>query len=289
MEIIMEKNEFLRQEIITYLGNKRTLLEYIRSEVLIIQEKLKISKTINIDLFSGSGIVARMLKQYSSKLYANDLEEYSSVINNCFLTNEDTFDWELYNKLHSKILRNIKNKPIVGFISKNYAPVDNSNIKRNERVFYTKENALFLDSAIHYINKYVPVEMKCYFFGPLLSEASVKNNTAGVFRGFYKDKETGIGKFGGTGSYSLTRILAPIELKKPIFSNYRCNFKVFNENSNELVKKLDDIDIAYIDPPYNQHPYGANYFMLNLIIDGKTPKNISKVSGISKWLKKIKL
>ena len=24
-------------------------------------------------------------------------------------------------------------------------------------------------------------------------------------------------------------------------------------------------DLAYFDPPYNQHPYGSNYFMLNTI------------------------
>lgn len=35
-----------------------------------------------------------------------------------------------------------------------------------------------------------------------------------------------------------------------------------------------------MDPPYNQHPYGSNYFMLNVIVDYKKPENISKISGI---------
>ncbi|MDR2923565.1 MAG: DNA adenine methylase, partial [Treponema sp.] len=39
-------------------------------------------------------------------------------------------------------------------------------------------------------------------------------------------------------------------------------------------------DLAYLDPPYNQHPYGSNYFMLNLILENKYPENMSKVSGI---------
>ena len=45
-------------------------------------------------------------------------------------------------------------------------------------------------------------------------------------------------------------------------------------------------DVAYLDPPYNQHPYGSNYFMLNLIANGNWPQEISKVSGIPKnWNK----
>jgi adenine-specific DNA-methyltransferase len=40
------------------------------------------------------------------------------------------------------------------------------------------------------------------------------------------------------------------------------------------------MDLAYIDPPYNQHPYGSNYFMLNLIVDYIEPQNVSRISGI---------
>jgi adenine-specific DNA-methyltransferase len=43
---------------------------------------------------------------------------------------------------------------------------------------------------------------------------------------------------------------------------------------------MPEVDIAYLDPPYNQHPYGSNYFMLNLILDYTYPENTSKVSGI---------
>ena len=39
-----------------------------------------------------------------------------------------------------------------------------------------------------------------------------------------------------------------------------------------------------MDPPYNQHPYGSNYFMLNLIAGYERPdtEKISRVSGIPK-------
>jgi len=48
-----------------------------------------------------------------------------------------------------------------------------------------------------------------------------------------------------------------------------------------LSSKLKNLDIAYLDPPYNQHPYGSNYFMLNLILKNKIDVPISQVSGIT--------
>ena len=60
-----------------------------------------------------------------------------------------------------------------------------------------------------------------------------------------------------------------------------------NQDINVLVDELpDDIDVMYLDPPYNQHPYGSNYFMLNVIATNEEPVDISTVSGIpTNWNK----
>lgn len=116
--------------------------------------------------------------------------------------------------------------------------------------------------------------------GPLLSEASVHANTAGVFKGFYKNRHTGVGQFGGSGSDALTRILGRIMLEVPVLSLFECDYQVFQEDANTLARKLKGLDLAYIDPPYNQHPYGSNYFMLNLIVRYQRPTHVSHVSGI---------
>lgn len=47
-----------------------------------------------------------------------------------------------------------------------------------------------------------------------------------------------------------------------------------------LQSNMGEFDLVYIDPPYNQHPYGSNYFMLNLLTNYERPKEVSKVSGI---------
>jgi adenine-specific DNA-methyltransferase len=115
---------------------------------------------------------------------------------------------------------------------------------------------------------------------PLLSEASVHANTAGVFKGFYKDSRTGIGKFGGSNGDALLRIRGPIQLALPILSRFECDVQVMQSDANAAARKVNNLDLAYIDPPYNQHPYGSNYFMLNLLVHYRRPKEISKVSGI---------
>jgi adenine-specific DNA-methyltransferase len=125
----------------------------------------------------------------------------------------------------------------------------------------------------------LPKELKIYFLAPLLARASVHANTSGVFKGFYKNAD-GKGQFGGTGENALTRILGKIELDIPILSKFSCESLIHQGDSNQIVDLIQEVDIAYFDPPYNQHPYGSNYFMLNLLVDYKRPTETSRVSGI---------
>ena len=187
-----ENQAYLKEQILTYLGNKRSLLGFIERGVKYAKDELKKEKLSCCDLFSGSGVVARFLKQNSEFLVANE-----------------------------------------------------------------------------------------FFIAPLLYNASVHANTSGIFKGFHKNKE-GIGQFGGQGQNAISRITSDINLTKPIFSNFSVPFEIYQKDANLLAKELDGLDLVYLDPPYNQHPYGSNYFMLNLIASYTEPSKISKVSGISK-------
>jgi len=228
------------------------------------------------------------MKQFSSLVIANDLEKYSYISNCCYLTNTSEFNSELYDSLYRELHSRLDSQGLQeGLIRRMYAPNDENNISLHDRVFYTIRNAMYIDSVRKFI-EYVPEEMRVYFLAPLLAEASVHSNTSGVFKGFYKDKETGRGQFGGTHKNALKRILGDIKLQRPIFSNFNCDYECYNEDANKLVNEIYEVDLAYIDPPYNQHPYGSNYFMLNLIIDYTEPVDLSKVSGIPKtWNKSL--
>ena len=277
---MVENKEYLNKQIITYIGNKRGLLLEIEYMVKLVMSKLKKDKLITADLFSGSGIVSRFLKQYSSTIIANDLEAYSKVINECFLSNKSEFDVDYFNKLLNQINKNITLKPIKGLIRNYYSPKNDENILRDDRAFYTNENAIYIDSFRYYIDKIVPNNYKKYFLAVLLVEASIHVNTGGVFKGFYKDSKTGIGKFGGNEENALSRIKGKINIQAPFLSNYETIYKVYQEDANSLASKLKGFDLIYLDPPYNQHPYGSNYFMLNVIVNNSIDGSLSKVSGI---------
>lgn len=285
-EPLSENPDFLTKDIITYIGNKRSLLGYIGEELDEIRGQLGKEKLVTADLFSGSGIVSRYLKKYSQVLYANDLENYSRVLNSCYLTNESSFDKNLYSKIKKEIEDQVSQNKIEGLFSKEYAPKNTEAVEKGERCFYTRENALLLDSYRFYIEELAsPYHMEDYFLAPLLTQASVHTNTSGVFKGFYKDKD-GKGAFGGQGTNALSRIMGTVTLPEPVFSNFDSEVHIFQKDAALLAGELKNLDAVYLDPPYNQHPYGSNYFMLNLILENKLPQNtkISRISGIpSNW------
>lgn len=275
-----ESRDYLTKQIITYIGNKRELLKEIEEEVVFVCNKLEKNKLVCLDLFSGSGVVARFLKQHSSKIIANDLEAYSKVINECFLSNKSEFDVIQFHEYLSEINRRISEKPIKGIIRKNYSPKNDKKITVDDRVFYTNGNATYIDSFRYYIDEVVPENYKKFFLALLLTEASIHVNTCGVFKGFYKDTDTGIGKFGGKAENALVRIKGEIKIEAPVLSNFETEYEVYQEDANKLAEELKGLDLVYLDPPYNQHPYGSNYFMLNIILKNKIDGNMSKVSGI---------
>ena len=280
----MESNNndsFTLQSMLTCIGNKRKLYSFIEDIIKTdIIPKLDKQKINILDGFAGSSVISRSLSQYSNKIYSNDLEKYACVMASCFLK---TPTKEKKVKIISHINRmNIlaKNGPYhEGIITKNYSPKDTFNVQKNERCFYTHKNGLIIDTLRKYIDENVEDELFNYCITPLLIKASINTNTSGVFKGFHK--KNGIGSFGGSENIALSRITKDIELDIPIWSSEPFVAEVFQKNMNDLITELpNDIDVTYYDPPYNQHPYSSNYFMLNLIIDNKMPDKISKVSGI---------
>lgn len=275
-----ENEAFLSEQIITYLGNKRALLSFIGTAVTLVKEELGKEKLDVADMFSGSGVVSRFFKQHARTLYANDLEDYCRTINRCYLSNKDEVDLAGLGAYYDAVTKRLETEPLrAGFLSELYAPADDREIRAGERVFYTTRNARYLDTARQLLGA-VPEPYRTWLLAPLLYEASVHNNTSGVFKGFYKNSQTGIGQFGGDGRNALHRILADIRLKLPVFSNFSCQTHVLQQDANLLAEELPPLDLVYMDPPYNQHPFGSNYFMLNLINNYERPAELSRVSGI---------
>jgi len=267
------------EQLTTNPGNSRRLFPLVGRAISTIKSQISQDKLRALDLFSGSGVVSRYLKAHSTAITANDLELYSHIINTCYLSNPTPellaeID-EAVRRIHHAAVRDMHE----GFIARLYAPRRDDHIQPGERAFYTRRNAMYIDTCRQLIDREGD-ELRPFLIAPLLAAASVHANTSGVFKGFYKNAD-GVGQFGGSGKDALARILKPIILRPPIFSRFKTETSFYQRDAEELLADLDvDFDIVYLDPPYNQHPYGSNYFMLNLISTYKQPDSTSEVSGI---------
>ena len=118
-----------------------------------------------------------------------------------------------------------------------------------------------------------PLE-RAFLLAAFLYSVSYVSNTSGVFKGFHNG-------WGGKNGTALYRILSDIRLRPPIvYDNSALNVAA-REDAQSLAPRLRDIvgnrpDVVYLDPPYNQHPYGSNYHVLNTItLLDKPPLNPS--------------
>lgn len=271
---------FLTTQLLTYIGNKRKLLPLIGNVLEEIMQDIGPRPVSFADVFAGTGIVSRMARRWVSTLYINDFEEYSAFSNKVYHTNYSDVPSEEVEDWRQRVSYQAVHNPQSGFVTALYAPKNESCMTREDRVFYTRRNAMFIDTARQEIEK-APSEIRPFLLAPLVQRVSVHVNTSGVFKGFYKNSE-GIGQFGGTRKNALSRITAPIDLPFPVFSNFEREVYISRKEAADFAKSLPMVDIAYLDPPYNQHPYGSNYFMLNLILANRGPEEYSKISGIPK-------
>ena len=282
-----EHPDYLNKHLITCLGNKRALLPHIHEGIKTAIEIIGKKKIDFVDLFSGSGVVARLARRYSQNLFCNDLEPYSQILNQCYQFNQDEVPYGPLRAEFDRLNDLTRDEKLeAGWISHMYAPADENNIQHGERVFYTRRNAMFLDTFRQALEK-TPQHLQPFLLAPVLVQASMHTNTSGVFKGFYKNAK-GVGQYGGNGQHALKRILHPIQVQLPLFSRYHCDVHISTSDALQCIASLPQIDLAYFDPPYNEHPYGSNYFMLNLLCNYEKPLSVSRVSGIpSNWQRSI--
>jgi len=270
------EDEYVFQPMFTYLGNKRKLLEHIEKVVLDVKKILGKEKLQVLDGFTGSTVVARMLTKHASEIHANDLEMYSYMAARCFLE-VPTEEQKEKIKNHFSIM-NFNSKLIPGIITELYAPADTENVQEGERCYFTHENALRIDTWRRYISENVEPDIQHWCLVPILIQMSLRANTYGHFKAF--SKRDGVGTFELCGD----RVKEPMILEQPVFNKNCLNVHCYNEPVNTLLDRLPEnsLDLIYLDPPYNEHEYGAFYFLHNVVLRNERPVNVNTVTGLPK-------
>ncbi len=255
----------MTDQIITYLGNKRKILPHITKCLDVIEEREGGRRLSMADAFSGSGVVSRLLKTRATHLYVNDCSGYSETINRCFLANPTKLFMRQVN-VHIAKANELADADVLdeqdAWISRHWSP--KGEIEPGNRVYYTEQNGRRIDIIRNFIAT-LPEKHQPFLLAPLLVEASIHNNTNGQFTAFYKDGDKGA--FGGSKGNDVRRITTPIRIKSPV--QHCCDTKVHidRDDANEWINGLPEIDVLYLDPPYNKHPYCIYYFLLDIIND----------------------
>ena len=261
--------DYLKRQLIAYIGNKRALLPFLSDLFQKLTQERK--PGVFLDAFAGSGAVARLARTLNFEVHANDWEPYAQVMNRAFLTltpqtAETAFEHQGGLKSVLQRLNGLTAPRGEEFLARWYAPRNTENADwRTERMFYTRENALWLDAVREEIDVLCPPSQgetpaRTLLLALLVYEASVHSNTSGVFKAFHKG-------FGGHGADALHRIKAKMALEFPELWDSPRAASASSQDAADFLRGRT-ADLVYLDPPYNQHQYGSNYHLLNTVVLG---------------------
>jgi adenine-specific DNA-methyltransferase len=255
--------EYLFNQLIPYIGNKRKLLRLLHQAV---EHTAAGPGASFVDFFAGSGVVSRWAKMLGYQVIANDWEPYAQAINRCFIACNAPPAFASLGGYGQAIEQLNSLPPQAGWVTEHLCPTDDVQFDvTRDRMFYMRKNGMRIDAIREQIaawkdaGRIDDMEEAC-LLAPLLYQTCYTSNTSGVFKGFHNG-------WGGQTSTALYRIAGDLRLTPPVFWDNGLDNAVFREDAQTLAERLsgEEIDIAYLDPPYNQHPYGSNYHVLNSV------------------------
>lgn len=233
-----------------YIGSKFRMIDFIKETM----KKEKIEYSSFLDLFGGTGIVGDFFNDQKTKVYVNDL------LKSNYISYLAWFGSEKIDK--NKIKRYIDKYNSLTVLKDNYFSLNFSN------TYFSEENCKKIgfireDIEENYTNNNLNIRERAILITSLLYAMDKIANTVGHYDAYRK-----------MGDLNKKLELCMLDLKS---NTNNKNNKIFNEDSNELVRNLK-ADVVYIDPPYNSRQYSDAYHLLeNVAMWGK-----NEVHGVAK-------
>lgn len=252
-------------QLIPYIGNKRKLLDLIAQA--LDQTGTDPRRARFLDAMAGSGVVSRWAKETGFEVVSNDWEPYTAAINSCYIARNAPPVYARCRSYDQVIGELNALAPGDGWVTQHLCPRDDANPDvEHERMFYMRKNGRRLDAIRSRIAEWdaageLSEAQRGCLLAPLLYQACYTSNTSGVFKGFHRG-------WGGQTRTALSRIASDLRLSPAVFFDNGRRNQVFRMDAADLAaspRDLGAIDVVYLDPPYNQHPYGSNYHVLNTI------------------------
>ena len=256
-----------------YIGNKTRLIPFLLEAV----DGLGTPPGVACDPFAGTASVARALKSRGWRVHAGDLmaSSYALQVARVELDRTPRFRAGLIDAEDSrsgggarvsykKLLAWLDQLPAKsGFLTEHFTPAGQSGAEHG-RMYFTPENAQRIDTMREVISEWkdaglVDRPREQLLIATLIEAADRVANTTGVYASFVKSWQPNAGR--------------PLELRplSPVSAATSRGSSAFRGAAKELARRVGAVDLAYLDPPYNERQYPAYYHLPELLAEGWDP------------------
>jgi adenine-specific DNA-methyltransferase len=231
-----------------YIGNKTRLLPFI----LRTLRKSGITVGSAHDAFAGTASVSRALKAAGWRVHSSDLLMSSYVFQRAYVV-ADSVDACVEDR--ARQLSGLP--PCEGFITRHFSPGGGPNSAG--RMYFTSENAGRIDAAREELGRWRAageIDENSYYIllAGIIEGADRVANTAGVYASYMKSWQPN------------AKRAFVVEIEKPIKGAAPATAQQLD--AIESAQALGEIDLLYIDPPYNSRQYVAYYHIPEILARG---------------------
>lgn len=228
---------------IKYIGSKRTLIPVILSAVRSVAGARSV-----IDLFSGTSRVGHALKQAGFQVFSNDHNAYAETLARCYVQADAEDVLEEARVLVSE-LNALRGSP--GYFTETFC------VKSR---FFQPHNGERVDAIRDAIAaKGLRPELEAVLLVSLMEAADRVDSTTGLQMAYLKSWAP--------------RSKNALELRVPAVLPKATHGKGAASGLDALeAARVLDADVAYIDPPYNQHSYIGNYHIWESLVRWDKPE-----------------
>jgi adenine-specific DNA-methyltransferase len=231
-----------------YIGNKTRLLPFI----LRTLEKERIAVGSVHDAFAGTASVSRALKSEGWRVYSSDLLMSSYVFQRAYVV-ADAADPSISEM--AKELAQVP--PVTSFISRHFSPAGGS--ASAGRMYFTPENAGRIDASRETLEKWrkeraLRDEDYYLLLAAIIEGADRVANTAGVYASYMKRWQPNARR--------------PFEIVPELPVKGTVPARAYLMDAADAAKEIGEVDLLYIDPPYNSRQYVAYYHIPEILARG---------------------